>query len=107
METFLERWYLARRTVRTDNDLFLLIVQSVESVEELFLSPLFSSHELNVVDQQHVHRSILLTETLRLVVANRIDQIVHESLGRDVTEFQVLVSGFDRVAARVHQVRLA
>ncbi len=76
-------------------------------MEEFFLSSLLARHELNVVNQQHVDRSILLTKALRLVVANRIDEIVHESLGRDVAEFEMLIARSDCVSARMHQVRLA
>src|SRR5262249_42336880 len=54
VKTFLKRGYFTRRTIRTDHNLFLLIVESVEGMEEFFLRTLLAGHELNVVDQQHV-----------------------------------------------------
>src|SRR5690242_3856071 len=107
MQTLLERWYFTRRTVGTNHDLLLLIVERVERVEELFLRAFLAGHELDVVNQQHVDRAILLAKALRLVVTNRIDQIVHETFRRDVTKLEMLIAGFDSVTTRVHQVRFA
>src|SRR6185369_16084628 len=67
----------------------------------------FAGHELNVIDQEHIDRSILLTKALRLVITNRVNQIVHETLRRDVAEFEMFIARFDSVAAGMHQVRLA
>src|ERR1043165_1444413 len=50
---------------------------------------------------------MLLTNALRLVVANRVDQIVHEPLGRDVAEFEMLIARSNGVSTRMHQVRFA
>ena len=42
-----------------DHDLFVVIIQFVESVEELFLGPFFPGQNVNVVDQQHIRRTIV------------------------------------------------
>ena len=43
-----------RKAIRGNYDLLLLLVERVESVEELFLSTLLASNELDIVHQQHI-----------------------------------------------------
>src|SRR4030095_4548789 len=50
---------------------------------------------------------MLLTEALGLVVTNRVYEIVHELLRRDVANAQVVIASFDRMPAGMHQMRLA
>src|SRR6266576_2744553 len=105
MKPFLESRYFARRAIRTDHDLLLLFVQGVERMEKLFLGTLFPRHELDIVDKQHIYRSVLLTKELSLVIANSINQLIHELLRRDVAEIQMLVSFLYLVAAGMHEMR--
>ena len=48
---------LFRWPVAGDDDLTQILMQRIESVEELFLGALLVNQELDIVDQQHVHRS--------------------------------------------------
>ncbi|MPM49506.1 hypothetical protein SDC9_96236 [bioreactor metagenome] len=51
-----------RRTVGTDDDLLIGVVQRVKSVEKLLLHGLLFCDELNVVDQQHIDIAIAFSE---------------------------------------------
>ena len=83
-----ERRNFMRRAVAADHDLFLRVVQRVERVEELGLGAFLAGEELDVVDEQNVDAAVALTEVEHAVVANRVDHLVHEPLGRDVGELQ-------------------
>ena len=106
-QPLLERGNLVRRAVAAEDDLLLRVVQRVERVEELGLRALFAGEELNVVDQQHVDGAIALAEIEDAIVADGVDHLVHESLGRDVGQFQIAIVLKHVVPDRVHQVRLA
>src|SRR5207245_11165487 len=75
-----------RRRVAGEDNLFSRLVEVVEGVEELLLRPLFSGDELNVVDQQEVDRPVARAEGGRVVVADRIDELIGEVLGREVDD---------------------
>ena len=98
---------LVRRPVAADDDLLLRVVQRVESVKELVLSGLFARDELDVVDEQHVQRPISFAKIDDPVVADGVDHLVHESLGRDVSERPVSIVPEDVLTDRMHQMRLA
>ena len=83
-----ERGNLVRRAVAADDDLLLRVVERVERVEELGLRAFLAGEELDVVDQQHVDAAIALAEVEDAVVADRVDHLVHEPLGRDVGQLQ-------------------
>ena len=106
-QPLLERRNLVGRAVAAEHDLLLRIVERVERVEELGLRAFFAGEKLDVVDQQHVHRPIALAEIEHAIVADRVDHLVHESLGRDVGELQIAIVLQHVVPDRVHQVRLA
>src|ERR1700730_10675011 len=93
MKALLDLRYLARRTVRSQHDLFLSIVESVERVKELFLRTLFAGNELNIINQQNVNRTIAFEKKLGLVVSipDCIYQFVHEALKRQVRDLQLRV----------------
>ena len=76
-------------------------------MEELGLRPLLAGEELDVVHQQHVHRSVALAELEDPVVLDRVDHLVHEALARDVGEPQPRVVVEHVVPDCVHQVGLA
>ena len=96
-----------RRAIAAEHDLLLCVVERVERVEELRLRAFLARHELNVVHQQHVDAAIPFPEIEDAVVANRIDHLVHETLGRDVGKLQVAIVLEHELSDRVHQVRLA
>ena len=95
------------RTVAAEDDLLLRIVERVERVEEFGLRPFLSGEKLDVVDQQHVDRSVALAKIEHAVVADRVDHFVHETLGRDVRELQISIVFEDVLTDGMHQMRLA
>ena len=88
-EPRLERGDRARRPVRRDHDLPPRLVEAVEGVEELLLDPLLVLEELDVVDQEDVVVAVALLEPLDALVAQRVDEVVHERLARDVARREV------------------
>ena len=67
-----------RRTIAGHHDLLAVAVQRVEGVEEFFLRRFLAGDELNVVDQQHVDRAILVAEGRGVLGANGVDEFVGE-----------------------------
>ena len=98
---------LVRRAVAADDDLLLRVVQRVERVKELGLRAFFAGDELHIVDQQHVDGAISLAEIDDPIVADGVDHLVHEALGRDVGQLQVPIVLKHVLPDGVHQVRLA
>ena len=90
-----------------DDDLLPGLVEVVEGVEELLLRPLLARDELDVVDQEQVDGAVLGAELRGPVVADRVDQLVGEALGREVEQAERRVEPRDLVADRVEQVGLA
>jgi len=76
-------------------------------VEELRLCSFLSRQELDVVDEQHVDRSVPLAEVDDAVVLHRVDHLVHEALARDVDQAHLGRVAEDVVTDGVHEVRLA
>ena len=82
-------------------------MQGVERVEELFLRLLLVFQELDVVDEQDIDFAVAATETLGLAVADRVDEVVGELFGTDVTHAGAVEKAHGVVPDRVQQVRLA
>ena len=76
-------------------------------MEELGLRAFFAGKKLNVVDEQHVDRSIAFAEIDDSIVADRVDHLVHESLGRDVRQLEIAIVLKDVLTDGMHQMRLA
>ena len=76
-------------------------------MEELLLDPLLVLEELHVVDEQHVVVPVALLEALDAPVAQRVDEVVHERLARDVAHRQPARVLGDVVRDRLEQVGLA
>ena len=53
------------RPVRGDDDLFILSVEGIEGVEELFLGGFFAGDKLDVINQQDVDPAVFVAESLR------------------------------------------
>jgi len=94
------------RTIAADDNLLLGIVQGVEGVEKLLLCPVLAGQELNVIHQQDVDVPVPFAKQQHLVVADTIDQLIHEPLGGHVDQLGLGSFQQDIVADRVHQVRL-
>ena len=82
-------------------------MQGVESVEELFLSPLLLGKELDVVHQQHVHVAELVAEAGHLVIAERVNHLIGELLAGDIADSRLGQSPLDFVSDGLHQVSFA
>ena len=89
------------------HDLLLGVVQGVERVEELFLRLLFAFQELDVVDQQHIDIAITPAELDPFVLADRVDEVVGQFLGRDVADPDPVKVVAYVVPERVQQMGLA
>src|SRR5881396_3475864 len=85
-EAFFDLGNILRRAIARDDDLLSRLVQIVERVEELFLRPLLPRDELDIVDQQEIDVAIARAELGRPIVANRIDQLIGESLRRQIRD---------------------
>src|SRR2546427_7565468 len=86
-----------RQAVGRDHDLFLLLVERVECMEELLLRALLAGNELDVVHQEHVHRVKAIAETDHAVEAQRIDHLDGEFFGADVGQPYGRVALLDHV----------
>src|SRR5215213_3230921 len=76
-------------------------------MEELLLDPLLVLEELDVVDQEHAEGAVALLEALDPLVPQRVDEVVHEPLARDVADGEIVRVLADVVADRLEKVRLA
>src|SRR5919204_552208 len=77
---------IARPPVARHHDLRAGLVERIEGVEELLLDSFLVLKELHVVDQEHVVGAVALLEALDPLVAQRVDEVVHERLARDVAD---------------------
>src|SRR3954470_11744970 len=94
-------------TVAAVTDLFLRVVERVEGVKELGLRPFLAGQELDVVDEKDVDASIAFAKIKDAVVSDGVDHLVHESLGRDVGQFQRAQMIEHVMTDGVHQMRLS
>ena len=63
----------------------------VEGVEKLFLGTLFTGEELNVIDQQCIHRTVEAFELVDRVQLQGLDHVRHETLGMQVHHLGIRV----------------
>ena len=82
-------------------------MEGIESVKEFRLRAFFADDELNVVDEQNVDAAIALAKFENAVVANRIDDFVHEAFRRNVGQLHAGAMCQHVMPNGVHQVRLA
>src|SRR3984885_13778668 len=95
------------RAIGRDNDLFLLIVERIERVKELFLGAFAGGNELDVVHHQNVHIAETVAEGGHALEADGGNHFVGKFFGADVGKAHCRVSALERVADGLHQVRLA
>ena len=82
-------------------------MQRVEGVEELFLRPVLSGEELDIVDEQHVDRAVLVPELAHPGGGDGADHLVGELLGRQIDDALAWEAIVHLMADGVHEVRLA
>ena len=98
---------LLRVGVAGNDDLPLVDCHCLEHMEELFLRALLVRQELDVVDQQHIQRLVIVLEAVDGVAPDGLDQVLHELVRRDVADDRPRLALLDGVAHRLHQVGLA
>ena len=82
-------------------------MERVEGVEELFLGRLLARDELHVVHQEHVELPVAALELVHPLEAQCVDEVVQETLGRQVQDARIRVEALDFLGDRVHEVGLA
>ena len=98
---------LARRAVGGNHDLFVLINQGVEGVEEFFLRRILAGDELHIIHHQHVDRAEQFLEIHDLLVAQGLHEAIHELLGGQIQHAQMRLARLKFMRNRVHQVGFA
>src|SRR5918996_2124317 len=92
-----------RRTIRGNHDL-TSGVEGIEGVEELFLRPLLTLEELDVVDQEKTGRPITAVEGRDRSPLQSKNEIVHELFGGDIAHNHVWMTAGDVVTNRMEKV---
>src|ERR1700682_3998957 len=82
-------------------------MQRIERVEELLLRTVLAREELNVVDQQHVHGPVLVTELAHPGGRDRADHLVCELFGSEIHDALAREAVVNLMADGVHEVSLA
>ena len=90
-----------------EDHLLVRVVQRVERVEELLLGSLLALEELDVVDQEDVHETVLVLELVPRFLLDREDELVGECLHGHVGNLQVGKLPVDRVSDGLHEMSLS
>ena len=107
LESVLKRLHIARRTVGCQNDLLVLLIKSVEGVEEFLLSGGLSRDELNIVDQKNVAAAVLVAELVCHLRRKSLNELSCEILALYVDDLYVRLLFLDLVCDRVKKVGLS
>ena len=89
-----------------NNNLFVVIVQGVESVEEGFLCFCFTLQELDVVDEKNVDIAVTGLECSTTVIRNGVNEVVRELFATDITNTNGRLQALGVVTDGVKQVSL-
>src|SRR3990167_5693322 len=89
--TLFQAFDFFRVTVTGENHLLAAFEQGVEGVEKLFLGTLFLGEELNVIDQQCVHRTVEALELVDRIQVQGLDHVRDETLGMQVHHLGIRV----------------
>src|SRR2546423_80581 len=94
-----------RRAIAGQHDLPTCFIQSVKSVEKLFLGVFFSSlQEVNIIDKQQIGLAITAAKLCASPVENRADQLVHELLSSHISDASLWISQQCLVRNRLHEM---
>src|SRR5262249_47347166 len=109
VQTFFDLRNITRRAIGREHDLLLSIVQSIESVEKLFLCSLFAGDELHIINQQNIDAAVPLAKRVRLVVAetNCANQFIHEPFERKISDSRGWISGGYRMTDCLKKMSLS
>ena len=81
-----------------------MFIKFVERVKELFLRSLFPADHLDVVDQQHIRRTIVLMKVRHSIQLDAVDHLIHESLACGVHDPHASEILDQRLADGMHQM---
>jgi hypothetical protein len=98
---------VCRDFIGSNNDLTLGTIERVEGVEELLLSSLLTNDELDIVDEENIHRSKSALEFLHLCVTKGENEFVCECLRRHVENSCERIPLKNRVSYRVEKMCLS
>ena len=93
------------RFVAGQNNLFVFIVQFVESVEKLLLRGFPARNELDVINHQQIHHPQLRTKLIGFLLLNRLDHLVHKAFAGHIEDPLRRVFLVHIIADGLHQVR--
>ncbi len=105
-QPLLERRDFLWQGVGGHDDLLLRVVQRVERVEELLLGRVLAGDELDVVHQEHVELTVAALEFLHALETQGIDEVVQETLGRQIQDLGVRIAALHLLRDRMHEVGL-
>jgi len=91
LEALFKAFDFFRVAVTGENDLLATFKQGVEGVEKLFLGTLFTGEELNIVNQQSVHRTVEALELVDRIQLQCLDHVGHKALGMQVHDLGIRV----------------
>ena len=80
-----------RRTVRTDNDLLIALMEGVEGMKEFFLRLFLASDELDVVDEQNIDRAIRFFKPLRITLLDSVDEVIRKFLAIYIEHLELCI----------------
>ena len=106
-QTLLQLGDFRSRAIAREHYLLMVIVELVESVEELVLGRFLASEEMDVVDEQQVQFTVTAAERSHAAGLQGRDEIVGESFGRNISDAGLRIGGINRMRDRMHQVSLA
>ena len=95
------------RGVGGENDLVGGFVKGVEGVEKFLLSALLAGKDVDVVEEEHVDRSVGVAELGHPLEPNGVDEFVDKILGGDVANLSARITRQNLVPNRVQEVGLA
>src|SRR3989338_1416023 len=87
-----------------ENNLLIIFVEGVESVEKFFLDFFHLTDELNIVNYEEIILTVLFLEGIRLIVLECVDKISREFLQRKIMHLFVRIFLLDGVPNRLNQV---
>ena len=98
---------LRGRPIARQHDLFVAVEESIEGVKKFLLRSLFSSEEMDVVDQEKIGLAVAFAEFDQVVVLNRINEFVDEQLAREIHHAGAFPARANVLADRLHEMRFA
>ena len=108
-QTFSKSLHLLRRLIWWNNNLLIGIIKRIERMEEFLLRTFLTDNELNIIDQQHINITILITELLisHLLILQGFNQLIGKCLWCNIKNLKVRIILHDKMCNSLHKVGLA